>query len=146
MSLLESNGPQNCQNGKCGDGKKDDCWGITSSFSITDNNLDDPSANSTTSQKLKFKIAAPKEGFDEKYKSISGRVIFYYGGTEGKTPCCDDDFDGTIVEEKSYSISSGPTFKDDYFAVDCGDFDNDNQSLVGETINICYTVDNISFI
>jgi hypothetical protein len=146
MSLLESNGPQNCQNERCGDGKKDDCWGSASPFSIVDNNLDDPNANSTTSQKLKFKIAAPKEEFGKKYKSISGRVIFYYGGTEGKTPCCDDDFDGTIVEEKSYSISSGPTFKDDYFAVECGGFDNDDQSLVGETINICYTIDNIYFI
>jgi hypothetical protein len=146
ISLLESNGPQDCQNGKCGDGKKDDCWGSASPFSIVDNNLDDPNANSTTSQKLKFKIAAPKEGFDKKYKSISGRVILYYGGTEGKTPCCDDDFDGTVVGENSYSISAGQTFKDDYFAANCGAFDNDDQSSVGETINICYTIDRITFI
>jgi len=146
ISLLETNGPQDCNNSKCGGGKKDDCWGAASSFSIVDNNLDDPNAASTTSQKLKFKIAAIKEGFDKKYKSISGKVIFYYGGTGGKTPCCDDDFDGTVVEERSYSISSGSTFKDDYFAADCGEFDNDDQTLVGETINICYTVDKVDFI
>lgn len=145
INIFKNNNAQNCDGTTCGEGK-DACWGAAGSFSIVDNNLDDPNANSTTSQKLKFKIATPKEGFDKKYKSISGRVIFYYGGTGGKTPCCDDDFDGTIAEERSYSISAGSTFKDDYFAIDCGEFDNDDQSLVGETINICYTVDNIEFI
>lgn len=46
---------------------------------------------------------------------------------------------------RSYSISSGSTFKDDYFAADCGEFDNDDQTLVGETINICYIVDKVDF-
>lgn len=145
ISILESNNPQNCAQDTCGEGR-DACWVAAGGFSIADNNLDDPNASSTTSQKLKFKIAAPKEGFSKTYKSISGRVIFYYGGTGGKTPCCDNDFDGTIAEERSYSISASSIFKDNYFAVDCGEFDNDDQSLVGETINICYTVDKIQFI
>ena len=144
IQILEENKPQNCNEGTCGEGK-DACWGSASSFSITDNNLDDSNAASTTAQKLKFKIAASKQGFDKTYKSVSGKVKFYYGGTGGKTPCCDDDFDGTVVKETGYSISAGSTFKNDYFASDAGDFDNDDQSHVGETISICYTVDNISF-
>jgi hypothetical protein len=115
-------------------------------FSIIDNNLNDPEALSTTSQLLKFKISAIKEGFDKKYKSISGTVKFYYGGTEGKTPCCNDDFDGTVVKQAGYSISAGSTFKNGYLASDAGDFNNDDQSLVGQTINICYIIDSVSFI
>jgi hypothetical protein len=122
-------------------------WGLSAGyFSIIDNNLNDPEALSTTSQKLKFKIATIKEGFDKKYKSVSGTVKFYYGGTEGKTPCCNDDFDGTVVKSAGFSISAGETFKNDYFASDAGDFDNSDQSLVGETINACYIIDNISYI
>lgn len=135
-----------CNGTKCGAGKKDDCWDGAGSFSITDNNLDDPNADSTTAQKLKFKIAALKEGFEKIYQRISGKVAFYYGGTDGKTPCCNADFDGVVVKEAGFSISAGSsTFKDDYFAIDCGEFDNSDQTLVGQTINICYTVDNISF-
>jgi hypothetical protein len=142
----KTNLPYSCNGTKCGTGKKDDCWDGAGSFSIADNNLDDPTAVSTTSQKIKFKIAALKEDFDKKYQRVSGKVYFYYGGTGGKTPCCNDDFDGTVVEETGYSISaSSSTFKDDYFAKDCGGFDNNDQTLVGQTINICYTVDNISF-
>jgi len=51
------------------------------------------------------------------------------------------------VEENSYSISEGSSeFKDDYFAIDCGEFNNDNQSLVGQAIKICYTIDKIDSI
>jgi hypothetical protein len=142
----ETNLPYSCNGTKCGTGKKDDCWDGAGSFSIADNNLDDPTATSTTSQKLKFKVAVFKEGFNKEYQRVSGKVYFYYGGTDGKTPCCSSDFDGTVVKEAGYSISdSSLTFKDDYLAVDCGEFDNDDQTLVGQTINICYTVDNISF-
>lgn len=146
IGILTDNQSQNCDGAKCGDGGKDDCWGDASSFLIADNNLDDPEANTTTSQKLKFKIGTLKEGFDKTYKSVSGTVKFYYGGEGGKTPCCDDDFDGTVVKETGYSISAGSEFKSDYLASDAGDFDNNDQSHVGETIDICYTVDNVSFI
>jgi hypothetical protein len=143
--ILKDNKPQNCAGSTCGEGK-DACWGGGGCFGISDNNLDDPEANTTTSQKLKFKIGTAKEGFDKTYKSVSGKVKFYYGGTGGKTPCCDDDFDGTVVKEVGYSISAGSTFKNDFLASDAGDFDNNDQSLVGETICPCYTIDSVSFI
>ena len=146
INILEKNEPQNCDGTTCGEGK-DACWGVFGgSFSIADNNLDDPNANSTTAQKLKFKIGTPKEGFSKKYTSVSGKVKFYYGGTGGKTPCCNEDFDGTVVKEAGYSISSASTFKNDYLVSDSGDFDNSNQALVGQTIYACATVDSVSFI
>ena len=69
--------------------------------------------------------------------------IFYYGGTNGKTPCCDDDFDGTVVKEQGYSLSTGSTFKEDYYAADGGEVTN--ESLEDEQLSYCYTIDNISF-
>jgi hypothetical protein len=144
IDIYEFNKPQNSNGDNCGEGK-DACWEGAGSFQIADNNLDDPNATSTTAQKLKFKIGTPKEEFNKEYKSVSGKVYFYYDG-DGKTPCCDEDFDGTVVKEQDYSISAGETFKNDYFASDAGDFDNNDQSLVGKTINICYTIDNVSFI
>jgi hypothetical protein len=143
----ETNLPYSCNGTKCGTGEKDDCWVGAGSFSIADNNLDDLNAASTTAQKLKFKITAIKEDFDKKYQSVSGKVKFYYGGTDGKTPCCNDDFDGTLVKEAGYSISAGSsTFKNDYLASSIiAEFDNSDQSLVGETIGICYTIDNIQY-
>jgi hypothetical protein len=145
IGILGLNQKQNCAGTTCGE-DKDACWGVfNGSFSIADNNLDDPNATSTTSQKLKFKIGTIKEGFDKTYKTVSGKVKFYYGGTDGKTPCCNEDFDGTVVKEADYSISAGPTFKNDYLASDSGDFDNSDQGLVGETIGICYTIDNIKY-
>lgn len=147
-TILRSNGAQNANGDKCGNGGQDDCWGGGGCFGISDNNLDvSPEPCGTTAQKIAFKIATLKEGFDKKYKSVSGKVKFYYGGTEGKTPCCNDDFDGTVVKETGFSISaSSSTFKDDYLASDAGDIDNSDQSHVGETICPCYTIDNASFL
>jgi len=147
IGILENNQPQNCDGDTCEGEGKDACWGGGGCFSIADNNLDDPEAMSTTAEKLKFKIATLKEGFDKKYKSVSGTVNFYYGGTGGKTPCCDDDFDGTVVQSAGYSISAGSTFKNDYFASSViATFTNSDQSYVGETICPCYTIDSVSFI
>lgn len=151
MVILESNAPQDCNGTTCGEGP-DACWSTTSSFGIGDNNLNDPSGTSTIAQKIKFKIGAAKEGFDEKYRSISGKVIFYIPSEEDieqdRTPCCNNDFDGSIVEEIKYALTAGSTFKDNYYAVDCGQFDDTSESLVGveEIISICYTVDEINFI
>lgn len=148
IGILTNNRSQNCNGSKCGNGDKDDCWGFYSApyFFLNDNNLDDPNANSTNSQKLKFKMATIKEGFDKTYKSVSGKLKFYYGGTGGKTPCCNDDFDGTVLKETGYSISAGSTFKNNYLASDAGDIDNSDQSAVGEAIYICSTVDSVEFI
>ena len=148
IGILTNNRSQNCNGSKCGSGNKDDCWGFYTAdyFFLNDNNLDDPNANSTNFQKLKFKMATIKEGFDKTYKSVSGKLKFYYGGTGGKTPCCNDDFDGTVLKEAGYSISAGSTFKNDYLASDAGDIDNSDQSAVGEAIYICSTVDSVSFI
>jgi hypothetical protein len=149
IGLLEANQPQNCAGSTCGEGK-DACWGAAGSFSIADNNLDDPNAASTISQKLKFKIATLKEGFDKTYQSVSGKVKFYIPSEEdieeGRTPCCNSDFSGTVVKEAGYSISAGSTFKDDYLASDAGDFDNSDQSAVGQIILTCATIDSVSFI
>jgi len=150
IKIYENNQPHNCAEAICGDGGKDDCWGGAGSFQIADNNLDDPAATSTTAQKLKFKIGTRKEEFNKEYKSVSGKIKFYIqsekDAEEGRTPCCNDDFSGTVVKEQDYSISAGETFKNDYFASDAGDFDNNDQSQVGKTINICYTIKNVSFI
>ena len=150
IGILKNNGSQNCNGNTCGEGK-DACWGAAGGcFGISDNNLDDPDASSTTAQKLKFKVATIKEGFDKKYKSVSGKVKFYIPTEQdiedGRTPCCNDDFSGTVVKEAGYSISVGSTFKNDYLASDAGDFDNSNQSYVGQAICPCITVDSVSFI
>jgi hypothetical protein len=146
VDILKDNKPQNCAGTTCGEGK-DACWQLYTApyFFITDNNLDDPNANSTTSQKLKFKVTVLKEGFDKTYKSVSGTVKFYYGGTGGKNPCCNDDFDGTVVKEGGYSISTDSTFKNNLLASDGVDLDNSDQSAVGQNIYVCTTIDNISF-
>lgn len=148
IGILETNQPQNCNGDTCGEGK-DACWGayVAEYFSLNDNNLDDPEANTTTSQKLSFKMATIKEGFDKTYKSVSGKLKFYYGGTDGKTPCCDDDFDGTVLKEAGFSISAGSsTFKDIYLASDGVNIDNNDQSAVGQAIRICSTINDVSFI
>jgi len=150
IGILENNQPQNCDEDTCEGEGKDGCWGGGGCFSIADNNLDDPEAMSTIAQKLKFKIATLKEGFDKKYKSVSGKLNLYISSEEdielGRTPCCNDDFSGTVVKSTGYSISAGSTFKNDYFASDAGDFDNSNQSYVGETICPCHTIDSVSFL
>jgi hypothetical protein len=149
IGILEANQPQNCVGTTCGE-DKDACWGLFYPFSIADNNLDDPNAMSTTAQKLKFKISTPEEGFDKTYKSVSGKVKLYIPSEqdieEGRTPCCNDDFSGTVVKETGYSISAGGIFKQYYFAANAGDFDNNDQSHVGQTIVACATIDNVSFI
>lgn len=150
IDILTNNESSDCHGAKCGNLQKDDCWGGGGCFTISDNNLDDPEANMTTSQKLKFKIGIEKEGFDETYKSISGKVKFYIPSEqdieEERTPCCNDDFSGTVVKEAGYSISADLTFKNDYLASDAGDFDNNDQSHAGEAICPCYTIDSISFV
>jgi len=147
VDILKDNKSQDCNGTTCGEGK-DACWQLYSApyFFIADNGLSNPDAISTTAQKLKFKIATIKEGFDKTYKSVSGTVKFYYGGTGGKTPCCNDDFDGTVLKEAGYSISAGSTFKNILLASDAGDLDNNDQSAVGQAIYICSTVDSLSFI
>jgi hypothetical protein len=142
ISLLENNNEQNCAGAKCGDGKKDDCWGGAGGFNL-------PSKDTGVAVKLKFKIGALKEDFKKTYKSVSGKVNFYIPSEqdteEGRTPCCNDDFSGTVFKESGYSISSGSsTFKDDYLAVDCGDADNGSVSE-SKSISICFTVDDVSF-
>jgi len=139
LSLLEKNEEQNCDGAKCGDGKKDDCWGYApGSFYLNGKNT----GNST---KLKFKISALKEELQKKYKSVSGKIYFYYEGDD-KTPCCNDDFGGTILKQLSYSVSTGSSeFKDDYLAVDCGDVDNGSLSE-NKYISICVTIDSVSFL
>jgi hypothetical protein len=150
MDLLKNNGPQNCDGDKCGSGGKDDCWGGGGCFTISANGLSDPNSNSATAQELKFKVATIKEGFDKKYKSVSGKVKYYISSDqdieENRNPCCNSDFSGTVVKEAGYSISAGETFKNDYLASDAGDFNNSDQSHVGEAICPCITIDNVSFV
>ena len=137
--ISKENKPRNCKEDLCGSGGKDDCWG-------TGGNLYLPSK--PTAIKALIKIAAPKEEFDKEYKSVSGKGIFYIPSEEdieeGRTPCCNDDFSGTVVKEQGYGISAGPTFKEDYYAADGGEVTN--ESLEDEQLSYCYTIDNISFL
>jgi hypothetical protein len=150
IAVLEQNLPQNSNGDICGDGNIDNCWSPTVDFSILNNNLSDPNASTTTGQKLKFKISFDKKTMKKKYKNISGKVYFYYGGS-GDTPCCTncgtpECFTGTIVKEAHYSLSAdSAVFKETLVSEDVTDFDNSNQNLLGETIKICYKVENIDF-
>lgn len=132
-----------CQ--KCGgaNGKKDDCWGGFGTFGVPD--------STQTISKASFKIATPKEIFQKKYKSISGKVYFYFGGEEGETPCCQECggpecFTGTVVKTLSYSLGSTDFREGQYLAADIGEISNTElQGYIGETISACITVDNIEF-
>jgi hypothetical protein len=128
---------------KCGDGKKDDCWGGFGGFSVVD--------PSTTISKAALKIGVIKEGFDKEYKSVSGKVKFYIPTEqdieEGRTPCCNDDFSGTVVKETGYSLGGSDFKEGQYLATDIGELSNKQfTAYVGEFISVCVTIDSVSFI
>ena len=142
--------PKNCC--KCGgqQGDKDSCWGSFSDFVPPD-----VAFEGKPRRVDELRVIVEKIMFDEgEYKSISGKVYFYFGGG-GETPCCQDCggpecFSGTIVDDKPYSISAGNTMRIDgtlYYYLDIGNLDSSNlQAYAEETIDACITIDNISFI
>jgi hypothetical protein len=146
LLILESNQKQNCKNEKCGDGKKDDCWGAIGGIYLQSKDI-----NPTTRkiQKLKLKIATPKEPFIKQYKSVSGLIYFYTGG-DGNTPCCTECggpecFTGEILKTSSYSFG-GSSFKDSLIAIDIGEINNFNENFVNKAISICATIDNVEYL
>jgi hypothetical protein len=128
---------------KCGgeNGKQDDCWGGFGGFSIPD--------SSVTISKVALKIAVEKEAFQKIYKSVSGKIYFYFGG-EG-TPCCTECggpecFTGTVVKTLSYSLGGSDFREGQYLAADVGELSNTElQDYIDETIVACITVDSIEF-
>jgi hypothetical protein len=138
ISKLKTNNlPAGCN---CGEGK-DACWGAFSSFTI---------ANPTvTISKAALKIGVIKEGFNKEYKSVGGTVKFYIPSSEDveedRTPCCSDDFSGTVVKEVGYSLG-GSDFKEGAFlATDIGELSN-TSGPVGGIVVACITIDDVSFI
>jgi hypothetical protein len=120
---------------KCGEGEKDDCWGGFGGFTF---------ANPTvTISKAALKIGVIKEGFDKKYKSVGGTVSFYYGGTGGKTPCCNDDFDGTVVTSMGFSLGGSDFLQGQYLATDIGQL---STGPIGQTVGACIEITSISFV
>jgi hypothetical protein len=142
--------PKNCC--KCGgaEGDKDSCWGSFSDFVPPD-----VAFQGKPRRVDELRVIVDKIMFDEgEYKSISGKVYFYFGGG-GETPCCQDCggpecFSGTIVDDKPYSISAGNTMRIDdtlYYYLDIGNLDSSSlQAYAEESIDACVTIDNISFI
>lgn len=135
-----------CTEGCCSkcngeEGKQDDCWGGFVNFGI-------PDATETIS-KVALKIAVGKEAFQKKYKSVSGKIYFYFGG-EG-TPCCTECggpecFTGTVVKTLNYSLGGSDFGEGQYLATDIGEISNSElQGYIGETISACITVDSIEF-
>ena len=125
----------------CGDGKKDDCWGGFSSFTISNPTV--------TISKAALKIGVIKEEFNKKYKSVGGTVKFYIPSEQdiedGRTPCCNDNFSGTVVTSMSFSLG-GSSFKEgQYLATDIGELSN-SSGTVGQTIVACITINRVSFI
>ncbi len=146
IEIFETNEDQNCDGLKCGgeEGGEDDCWFGIGGFYLNGNNLNNPNSQTSNFQRLKFKAGVSIEEFKKDYTNLSGKVIYYYDG-EGKTPCCNADFNGTIFKEFSYSISSGgDTFKDEFYAMDLGEISNQSQSE-GLGLDVCITIDKVTF-
>jgi hypothetical protein len=126
---------------KCGEGGKDDCWGGFGSFTFADPTV--------TISRAALKIAVIKEGFNKKYKSVGGTVKFYIPSEqdieEGRTPCCNDDFSGTVVKEVGYSLG-GSSFKEgQYLATDIGELSG-SSGPAGQTAVACIEIKSVSFI
>jgi hypothetical protein len=124
---------------KCGEGRKDDCWGAFGSFTFADPTV--------TISKAALKIGVIKEGFNKKYQSVGGTVKFYIPSEqdieEGRTPCCNDDFSGTVVTSKGFSLG-GSSFKEGaYLATDIGQL---STGPIGQTVVACIEITSVSFI
>lgn len=141
IRIFENNESQNCDGDKCGTGEKDDCWS-TGSFGI----VEKPSVC-----RAKYKVYVEKEPFKKSYKSISGQLILYIPSEQdieqGRTPCCNDDFSGTILQTNGFSINGSQTFKKDYVSSDAGNSDSSSfQNHIGEGVGICIKITAVSFL
>lgn len=153
IQVLQDNSARNCQNLKCGNGEKDDCWQPFNTVEMSNNQIYEHNINVPVySQKLKFIITIPKEKLVRGFKLIEGKVYFYYDGEEGETPCCQpcggpDCFSGTIIKEVSFSIKNeSKPFRKNLISEEIGDLDNNNSEHIGKTIRTCYVINRLDYI
>lgn len=147
FELVKNNSPHSDGIGgitQCGDGAKDDCWGIVESIFFSP---DINGCNASNSQ-IALKVAVSSEDFSKKYASIKGKVILYSGGTGGKTPCCNDDFDGTIENEYSFNLDGSSNFTPNGLELSAQDLGSLNSANYNEsvTFNICVSIEKIKFL
>jgi hypothetical protein len=121
--------------------KTDSDYELTGSFSFLSNNLDNPTAVTTTSQLITFKAGLPKEEMDEGIKRIEATVFFYIDGSNPSiSPCCNGCgcFDGTILQQKDIILTLGsPVLNTDRVQFVASLNSADFQNYVGQTIKIC---------
>jgi hypothetical protein len=128
--------------------KTDSDYELTGSFSFLSNNLDNPTATTTSSELIRFKAGVSKDDMDKRIKKIEGTVFFYTGGSDPSiSPCCACGcFDGTILKEQKVTlISSSPVLGDDraVFVADLNSYDY--QDYVGQTIKTCGIRDKVEY-
>lgn len=127
---------------KCGSGGKDDCWSPVESISFP------PDINGCTAgnSRIALKIATYQLNFSKRYKSISGKVILYDGGTPGTTPCCSDNFNGTIEAQYSFTLKGSNNFNPNGLELAASDLGELNSAdYNGASFSICISIDKIEF-
>ena len=129
--------------------KKGDENANTSSLYIESNNLNDPSAASTSSSVVQVLIGKENDLMLKNFKKIFGTVYFYIpsDANPNLTPCCPCGatatapcvFDGTILHYEDFTITAGdPLFNgDNVKKINYILKSDDLQQYVNKTIGIC---------
>ena len=134
--------------GLCGSGRVDDCWSIISGIGFSAPDVQELYCTGSNYQ-IALKIAISSEDFIEKgYAYIKGKVILYSGGTGGKTPCCNDDFDGTPLGEYTFTLNGENNFNPNNIKLNAQDLGELNSADYFEnmSISICITITEIQFL
>lgn len=134
--------------GVCESGGVDDCWSIISEIGFSAPDVQEEYCTASNYQ-IALKIAISSEDFTKKgYASIKGKVRLYTGGTGGKTPCCSDDFDGTILEEYNFTLNGQNNFNPNNIKLNAQDLGELNSADYFEdmSISICITITEIQFL
>lgn len=134
--------------GLCGSGAVDDCWSAISDINFSAPDIQESYCTAGNYQ-IALKIAISSEDFTEKgYASIKGTVRLYNGGTDGKTPCCNVDFDGTILQEYPFTLNGENNFNPNNIKLNAQDLGELNSADYFEDINvgICISITEIKFL
>jgi hypothetical protein len=150
MILVPINSPHSDVLGNittCGNGKRDDCWEIFANSISFMPDIDEPSCTAGNTQ-IKLKIATYAQDFLKKYSTIGGTVYVYAGGTGGKTPCCNQDFDGLIEKSYDFKINGDNNFNPNGLELTADDLGILNSKDYSEavTFNVCVSVKSIKFL
>lgn len=128
---------------RCGSGGKDDCWSTVESIYFPPD-IDGCTAGNS---RIALRVATYQENFSKTYKSIGGKVILYDGGIPGTTPCCNNNFNGTIGAQYSFTLIGSNNFNPNGLALTASNLGELNSAdYNGEAFSICISIDKIEFL